>query len=90
MNLMNCMGFFIFEAVSIEWYDLLHSASKDLKKLKESIVRTYPQLKKSRDELEFGYKLAFPGLSEEKGKMNLVEPKERKGLLDNIKGMFGN
>ena len=66
------------------------SLFQDLKKLKESIVRTYPQLKKTRDELEFGYKLAFDGLSEEKGKMNLVEPKERKGLLDNFKGMFGN
>lgn len=66
------------------------SLYQDLKKLKESIVRTYPQLKKSRDELEFGYKLAYTGLSDDKGKMNLVEPQERKGLLDNFKGMFGN
>jgi len=65
------------------------SLYQDLRKLKESIVRTYPQLKKSRDDLEFGYKLGYPGLSEEKGKMNVIEPKESKGLLDNIKGMFG-
>merc|ERR1712157_122386 len=66
------------------------SLYQDLRKLTESIVRTYPQLKKSRDELEFGYKLGYTGLSEEKGKMNIVVPEERKGLLDNFKGMFGN
>jgi len=65
------------------------SVFRDLEKLKESICRTYPQLRKSRDELEFGYKLAFEGLSKEKAdEMNIVEPKEQKGLLDNVKNMF--
>ena len=39
-------------------------------------------------ELEFGYKMAFRGLPEDE-KIALIEPKEAKGLLDNIKGMFG-
>jgi len=66
------------------------SLYQDLNKLIGSITRTYPQLMKSRNELEFGYKLAYTGLSEDKCKMNLVEPQQRKGFLDNFKGMFGN
>ena len=66
------------------------SLHKDLPRLKESIVRTYPQLKKSRDEIEFGYKLAVKGLDEEKGKeIFAVEPKEQKGVFDGIRNMFG-
>ncbi|KAL7581777.1 hypothetical protein ACA910_022310 [Epithemia clementina (nom. ined.)] len=65
------------------------SLYQDLNKLKESIVRSLPQLKQSRNELEFGYKLAFQGLSEEKSAiMNIVEPKEQKGVFDNIKNLF--
>jgi Family of unknown function (DUF6523) len=67
------------------------SLYKDLNRLKESIVRTYPQLKKSRDEIEFGYKLAFIGLSEEKAKeIFVVEPKEQKGVFDGIRNMFSS
>jgi hypothetical protein len=52
-------------------------------------VRAYPQLRKSRDELEFGYKLAFEGLSPEQAKeIKVVEPKEQKGVLDGIKTLF--
>ena len=66
------------------------SLFRDLDKLKETVVRAYPQLRKSRDDLEFGYKLAFEGLSEEQGKINFIEPKEMKGFMDNLTSMFGN
>lgn len=65
------------------------SLYRDQDKLKESVIRTYPQLRKSRDELEFGFKLAFEGLSEEQSKeIKLIEPKEQKGVLDGIKNIF--
>lgn len=63
------------------------SLYNDLGKLTDSVTRVYPQLKKARRELQFGYKLAFEGLDENQS-VTLVEPKEMKGLLDNIKGMF--
>jgi hypothetical protein len=65
------------------------SLYRDQGKLKESIVRAYPQLRKSRDEFEFGYKLAFDGLSKEQAsEIKVIEPKEQKGVLDNIKNIF--
>jgi hypothetical protein len=65
------------------------SLASDQKKLVESICRTYPQLRKSQTELEFGYKLAFEGLDEEKGKEIFpVEPKEQKGVFDAVKNIF--
>ena len=61
----------------------------DLEKLKETVSRAYPQLRKARDELQFGYKLAYEGLSEEKAnKIEPVEPKENKGPLDGIRNIF--
>ena len=65
------------------------SLFRDQKNLVETIVRGYPQLKKSRDELEFGYKLAYEGLSEEQSKIQVIEVKEQKGFLDGIKSAFG-
>lgn len=65
------------------------SLYRDEERLKETICRAYPQLRKSKKELEFGYKLAFDGLDEEKSKINLVVPKEQKGFLDGIKAAFG-
>eukprot|EP00567_Pseudictyota_dubia_P007850 CAMPEP_0197453390 /NCGR_PEP_ID=MMETSP1175-20131217/34795_1 /TAXON_ID=1003142 /ORGANISM="Triceratium dubium, Strain CCMP147" /LENGTH=212 /DNA_ID=CAMNT_0042986667 /DNA_START=105 /DNA_END=743 /DNA_ORIENTATION=+ len=64
------------------------SLYRDLDKLKDSVTRGYPQLRKSRDELEFGYKLAYEGLSDDQTKINVVEPKETKGFFDNVKRMF--
>jgi hypothetical protein len=65
------------------------SLYRDLGQLKETIFRAYPQLRKSRDNLEFGYKLGYEGLSEEQqNKVMPIEPKEPKGIMDNIKGMF--
>jgi hypothetical protein len=65
------------------------SMFRDKEKLSDSICRAYPQLRKSRDEFEFGYKLAFDGLSEEQAaEIKVIEPKETKGLLDNIKNIF--
>jgi Family of unknown function (DUF6523) len=62
---------------------------RDLDKLKETVCRAYPQLRKSRDEFEFAYKLAYDGLDEERSKeIMIVEPKETKGVLDNIKNLF--
>lgn len=64
------------------------SIYRDMDKLKDSITRGYPQLRKSKDELEFGYKLAYEGLGEEQKKMNVVQPEEKKGFFDNVKGIF--
>lgn len=65
------------------------SLYRDLEKLKDTVVRAYPQLKKNKDNFEFGYKLAYEGLSEEKAnKVFTVEPKEQKGVLDGIKNIF--
>ena len=65
------------------------SLYRDQEKLKDSICRAYPQLRKSRDEFQFGYKLAFEGLSKEKAEeIATVEPKENKGFFDNIKNVF--
>jgi hypothetical protein len=65
------------------------SLAKDLPRLKETISRAYPQLRKSRDELDFGYKLGFDGLDEEKSKEVVpIVPKENKGPLDGLKNIF--
>jgi hypothetical protein len=65
------------------------SLFRDLDKLKETIVRAYPQLRKSKDDFEFGYKLAYGGLTEEQqNEIMPIEPKEQKGILDNVKSMF--
>ena len=67
------------------------SLFRDQEKLKDSICRAYPQLKKSRDEFEFGYKLAFFGLSPEKSEeIKIIVPKEQKGIIDNIKNIFSS
>jgi hypothetical protein len=63
------------------------SLYRDLPKLNESIFRAYPQLRKSKDELQYGYKLAFEGLPENEP-ICVVTPKEQKGVLDGIKNMF--
>jgi len=65
------------------------SLYRDIPQLEGSIFRTYPQLRKSKGKLEYGYKLAFEGLSEEQSKISQIEPKEMKGFLDGIKGSFG-
>ena len=65
------------------------SLYQDLAKLKETVCRAYPQLRKSREEFEFGYKLAFEGLSEEQAKEVVpVEPKENKGIFDGVRNIF--
>uniref|UniRef100_A0A7S3P7F3 Uncharacterized protein n=1 Tax=Amphora coffeiformis TaxID=265554 RepID=A0A7S3P7F3_9STRA len=65
------------------------SLYRDLPKLKETVVRAYPQLKKNKDSFEFGYKLGYEGLSKEQSStVFTVEPKEQKGVLDGIKTIF--
>jgi len=64
------------------------SLAQDVEKLKESVVRSYPQLRKSHDELEWGYKLAFDGLSDEQKQVQPVEPKAQKGVLDGVRNLF--
>ena len=65
------------------------SLFRDLPKLKETVVRAYPQLRKSRDDFEFGYKLAYEGLSDEQSKEIIpVEPKEQSGPLDGLRNIF--
>mmetsp|Transcript_324 Transcript_324/g.782 ORF Transcript_324/g.782 Transcript_324/m.782 type:complete len:116 (-) Transcript_324:1348-1695(-) len=65
------------------------SLAQDVNKLKETVCRAYPQLRKSRDDFEFGYKLQYEGLSEEKSKEIFpVEPKESKGVLDGVRNIF--
>jgi len=64
------------------------SLFRDQTRLTETICRTYPQLRKSKDGFEFGFKLAYDGLSEEQKKVNVVVPTEQKGVIDGIKTMF--
>ena len=65
------------------------SLYSDLNKLKETVIRAYPQLRKQRDNMEFGYKLKFNGLPEDKAKEIVpVEPKEQSGPLDGLKNIF--
>lgn len=65
------------------------SLYSDLTKLKGTVVRAYPQLRKAQNDMEFGYKLKFDGLPEEKGKEVFpVEPTENKGPLDGLKNIF--
>ena len=65
------------------------SLYSDLPKLKETVCRAYPQLRKARDEFEFGYKLGYQGLDEAKAKEIVpIEPKEQKGVFDGIKNIF--
>lgn len=59
------------------------SLFRDLDKLKQSIIRGYPQLKNK--DLEFGYKLTYADYVEEK--VGVIEVKEQKSFLD---GLFGN
>lgn len=66
-----------------------NSVAQDLDKLQEQIFRAIPQLRKSKGNLEFGYRLAFEGLSEEQKKMNIFIPQKREGFFDKIKGAFG-
>jgi hypothetical protein len=65
------------------------SLFRDLGALKETIVRAYPQLRKSRDDFEFGYKLSYEGLTKEQSEeIMIIVPQEQKGLWDNIKNTF--
>jgi hypothetical protein len=64
------------------------SLYRDLAKLNETVMRAYPQLRKSKDELQYGYRLSFEGLAED-DPICEVTPKKPKGVLDNIKGVFG-
>jgi hypothetical protein len=65
------------------------SIYKDLSKLTDSVCRSFPQLRKAKDDLEWGYRLGYVGLDEKEEPIFLIEPKEQKGMIDNIKGMFG-
>lgn len=65
------------------------SLFRDQAKLEETIVRGYPQLRKEKGKLEYGYRLSYEGLSKEQEKIQVVELKEQKGFLDGLKGVFG-
>ena len=54
--------------------------SKD--KFVESVIKMYPQLKNSRGELEFGYRVRIPGLEEKmkaEGREEELKVREREG-----------
>ncbi|KAL7529063.1 hypothetical protein ACHAXR_002777 [Thalassiosira sp. AJA248-18] len=65
------------------------SLFRDIGRLEETIIRGYPQLRKDKGNLEYGYKLAYKGLSKEQEKITVVEIKEQKGFFDGIKSAFG-
>jgi hypothetical protein len=65
------------------------SLFRDQANLVETICRGYPQLRKTKEALQFGYKLAYDGLSADQEKINVIEIKEQKGFLDGIKSAFG-
>jgi hypothetical protein len=65
------------------------SLYRDMDKLNETVARAYPQLRKAKNDYQYGFKLAFSGLSEAQAKEIIeVEPKESKGVFDNIKSLF--
>jgi hypothetical protein len=81
----------IFAGISKKQLDSGISGSlfRDMTRLNETCCRAYPQLRKSRDGFEFGYKLSYGGLTkEQEDEICPVEPKEQKGVLDGIKTMF--
>ena len=65
------------------------SLFRDMARLEETIVRGYPQLRKEKGKLEWGYKLSYKGLSKEQEKVHVVDIKEQKGFFDGIKSAFG-
>ncbi|KAL7515851.1 hypothetical protein ACHAWX_000925 [Stephanocyclus meneghinianus] len=66
------------------------SLYRDLPKLEESIFRGYPQLRKEKTNLEYGYKLSYMGLSKEQEKITVVEVKEQKGgIFGGLQNLFG-
>ena len=59
------------------------------KQLVESITRSYPQLRKSRDDLKWGYKITANGLTEEQKEIIEVKPEPRgEGPFAGIQSMF--
>ena len=68
-----------------------YGVHESLRDLTESVVRNYPQLRKSRDKLEWGYKITSQNLPEELGKTTVVEPKKRpEGVQEQVKDAVGN
>merc|ERR1712129_61988 len=72
------------------------SLATDEKKLIESIVRGYPQLKKAiqgknAGGLGWGYKLAFEGLSDDQKKMTMIVPeKQEAGVMGGFKSALSS
>jgi len=80
----------VFAGISKKQLDsgVAGSLFRDLDQLVDNVIRTYPQLKNKRQELQFGYKLAYEGLTDEK--INEITPAESKGPLDNVKNMMSS
>jgi len=57
------------------------SLFRDQNRLTETICRTYPQLRKSKDGFEFGFKLAYDGLTEEQKKSMFLFQQSKRMLL---------
>lgn len=56
------------------------------------VIEQYPQLKKSKGELKFGYKVSYKGLLEKRpqsAKVTELNEDMAKGALDNLKSAFG-
>lgn len=56
------------------------------------VVEQYPQLKKSKNNLKFGYKVAYAGLAEKRpqaAKVTELTEDMTKGVFDNLKKSFG-
>jgi Family of unknown function (DUF6523) len=67
------------------------SLYRDSKALLQTVCRAYPQLRQpSQDgEVEFGYRLSFRGLPDDKAKeVHVVEPKEQRGVMDGLRNLF--
>jgi len=64
------------------------SLFRDKKKLTDQIANQYPQLRKNKDKLQFGYKLSYEGLSKEQLEINVVEAEEQKAFVENVKDFF--
>jgi hypothetical protein len=67
-----------------------NSIFDSLKQLVEGACRQYPQLRKQRENLTWGYKLVAVDLTAEQKEMIIVTPVQREtGFLGNIKTLFG-
>lgn len=69
-----------------------NSVFSEKAKFSKQIIEQYPQLKKFRAQLSFGYKVSYPGLVDkrpESSKVTMLNEDMTKSVVDNLKSAFG-